>query len=183
MNKNHFDIHRANEPNKKKLKMKWIRTPVAIWGDLSTEFQFTVDACASDKNHLLPRYWTKETDALKQCWDNEVIYCHPMFDINIPKFVEKGCTSKNSTCVYLLPASTQSVYFHTWFWDSEKHSSRNNVEVRFLPKKDKSNHVGYKFLSEDNEEPKMGYIRPLMIVVVNTHNRAQEKRELSLWTD
>ena len=54
MNKNHFDIHRANEPNKKKLKMKWIRTPDAIWGDLSTEFQFTVDACASDKTICYP---------------------------------------------------------------------------------------------------------------------------------
>ena len=68
----------------KLLEMKWIRTPKTIWEKLSKEFNFTVDACASDKNHLLPKYWTKETDALKQNWNNEVIYCHPMYDINIP---------------------------------------------------------------------------------------------------
>ena len=70
--------------NKKNLKMEYIRTPIEIWKQLSKEFNFTVDACASDKNHLLPKYWTKEMDALKQDWNNEIIYCHPMYDIHIP---------------------------------------------------------------------------------------------------
>ena len=35
--------------DKKILKMKWIRTPKEIWSALSKEFNFTVDACASDK--------------------------------------------------------------------------------------------------------------------------------------
>tara|TARA_Y100001963_G_scaffold35959_1_gene50096 strand:- start:2968 stop:3489 length:522 start_codon:yes stop_codon:yes gene_type:complete len=160
------DLYRGDD-KKNKLKMKWVRTPEIIWEQLSKEFDFTVDACASDKNHLLPRYWTKETDALEQSWDNEIIYCHPMFDINIPKFVEKGCMADNSVCVFLLPASTQSVYFHRWFWDDLNHKPQANVEIRFLPKREPSNHLGYKFLSEDNEEPSMGYIRPLMVVVVD----------------
>ena len=33
------------------------------------EFNFTVDACASDKNHLVDKYWTKELDARKQNWN------------------------------------------------------------------------------------------------------------------
>ena len=151
---------------KKNLVMKWVRTPTIIWEQLSNEFYFTVDACASDKNHLLPRYWTKETDALEQCWDNETIYCHPMFDIRIPKFVEKGCTASNSLCVFLLPSSTNSVYFHKWFWDADLHRPKKNVEIRFIPKP-KRHADGWKFCSEDGVEPEMGYLRPLMVVVVN----------------
>ena len=48
----------------KNLEMKWIRTPKSIWDKLSKEFNFTVDACASDKNHLLPKYWTKDNLSL-----------------------------------------------------------------------------------------------------------------------
>ena len=70
----------------KVLLMEWIRTPKIIWYNLSKEFNFTVDACASDKNHLLPKYWTINNSALDQNWDNEIVYCHPMYDIYIPKF-------------------------------------------------------------------------------------------------
>ena len=70
-----------------KLAMKWIRTPKSIWNFLIKEFNFTVDACASDKNHLLSKYWTEKNSALDKNWDNEIVYCHPMYDINIPKFI------------------------------------------------------------------------------------------------
>ena len=72
------------------MKFEWIRTPKDIWESLSKEFPFTLDACASDKNALLNRYWTKKQDALKQSWNDEVIYCHPMYDQNIPKFIKKA---------------------------------------------------------------------------------------------
>ena len=39
------------------LKMKYIRTPKEIWDQLKKEFKFTVDACASDKNHLVDKYF------------------------------------------------------------------------------------------------------------------------------
>ncbi len=140
------------------LKMKWIRTPKIIWEKLSKEFNFTVDACASDKNHLLPKYWTKETDALKQNWDNEIVYCHPMYDINIPKFIKKAINSK-CLSVFLLPASTNASYFHNYLF------KKPNVDIRFL----KRHHTGtgHKFFSDDNEEPKCGYLRPLMVVVID----------------
>ena len=35
-------------------EMKWLRTPKDIWADLTKEFNFTIDCCASDQNHLLP---------------------------------------------------------------------------------------------------------------------------------
>ena len=106
-NPKHFSII----TKEKVLKMEYIRTPKEIWNDLSKEFNFTTDACASHKNHLCSKYWTKEDDALKQDWNDQVIYCHPMYDRYIPKFIKKAVES-NSKCVFLLPSSTNSVYFH-----------------------------------------------------------------------
>jgi site-specific DNA-methyltransferase (adenine-specific) len=143
--------------------MKWIRTPKEIWSVLSKEFNFTVDACASDKNHLVDKYWTKELDARKQNWNGETVYCHPMFDYTIPSFIKKACESK-CTAVFLLPASTKIVYFHTYLWDNKNHKPKNNIEIRFIEKT--KGLYGTKFFSEDNQEPKTGYLRPLMIVVI-----------------
>ena len=142
----------------KMLDMKWIRTPQIIWEDLIKEFNFTLDACASDKNHLLPKYYTIEDDCLTKNWDNDIVYCHPLFDRNIPKFIKKALDSKCIT-VFLLPSSTNATYFHKYLW------KQPNVEIRFL----KRHHTGtgHKFFSDDNEEPKCGYLRPLMVIIIN----------------
>lgn len=145
-----------------KLLMKWIRTPKSIWENLSKEFNFTVDACASDKNHLLPKYWTENNSALDKNWDNEIVYCHPMYDIYIPKFIKKAIESKCIT-VFLLPASTNAEYFHKYLY------KKQNVDIRFLPREKGGN--GYKFFSDDNEDPKTGYLRPLMVVVIDNINK------------
>jgi len=52
--------------------MKWLRTPKDIWADLTKEFNFTIDCCASDQNHLLPRYYTIDNDCLTKDWSKEV---------------------------------------------------------------------------------------------------------------
>ena len=39
-------------------KMKFLRTPVDIWEQLTDEFNFTCDMCASDNNHLVEKYYT-----------------------------------------------------------------------------------------------------------------------------
>ena len=167
MKKNQLNLIAAHNTygKKKLLQMRYIRTPEEIWKDLSKEFNFTVDACASDKNHLLPKYWTIETNALKQDWDNEIVYCHPMYDSKIPRFVEKAMMSKCLT-VFLLPSSTNSLYFHTYFWNKITHKPRENVEVRFLRKAIDEQH-GYRMGTEDGELPDRGYLRPLMVVVVD----------------
>jgi len=150
--------------SKSLLKMKYIRTPKKIWDELNNEFNFTVDACASDNNHLTKKYWTKESNALMQNWDNEIIYCHPMYDRNIPQFIKKADQS-NSLIVFLLPASTNSVYFHTFFWDSSINMPRKGIEVRFLEKP--KGLYGFKFATDTGIEPETGYLRPLMVVVMD----------------
>jgi len=137
--------------------MKYLRTPVEIWKDLIQEFDFTLDACASDQNHLLPKYYTKENSCLDKDWTDEVVYCHPMFDIYIPKFVKKAYESKCTT-VMLLPASTHTKYFHDYCYTNPK------CTYRFLRKPTK----GFRFLNDDgsmDEQSDIGYIKPLMILI------------------
>jgi hypothetical protein len=43
-------------------------TPLAIVQPLINEFGITKDVCASQTNHKLPDYWTKEDDALTKYW-------------------------------------------------------------------------------------------------------------------
>jgi len=143
--------------------MKYLRTPVDIWSKLSKEFNFTLDACASNQNHLLPKYYTIEEDCLKQDWTGETVYLHPLFDMHIGKFVEKAFNSKCTT-VMLLPASTHTRYFHKFIYDKKINHFRQGVEVRFLEKPNK----GFRFLNDDGSDDdvsKIGYIKPLMIVI------------------
>tara|TARA_Y100000401_G_C8319555_1_gene224478 strand:+ start:438 stop:938 length:501 start_codon:yes stop_codon:yes gene_type:complete len=162
----HRNLYSAHNTygKRKTLRMEYIRTPPEIWQPLNKEFNFTVDACASDKNHLLPKYWTKENSALDKDWDGEIVYCHPMYDVNIPKFVAKAFLHKCTT-VFLLPASTNSIYFHTYFWDPIQHKFKDKVQVRFLPVNNRQ--LGYKMATDEGILPDRGYLRPLMIVVVN----------------
>lgn len=43
-------------------------TPQTFFEKLNEEFQFTLDAAASDRNHKCDIYFTKETDGLSQIW-------------------------------------------------------------------------------------------------------------------
>ena len=156
----HYNILKKD----KILKMEYIRTPKEIWNELIKEFKFTVDACASDKNHLVDKYWTKENSALDKNWDNEIVYCHPMYDTKIPKFVAKAFEHKCLT-VFLLPASTNSQYFHKFFWDNKRCKSRSNVQIKFLPVVNRQ--LGYKMATDDGELPERGYLRPLMVIKVD----------------
>ena len=149
--------------------MKYLRTPTDIWEALSTEFSFTLDACASDANHLVDKYYTAENSALDHDWSGDIAYIHPLFDSKIGKFVEKAARTFG-TFVFLLPASTHTKYFHDYFY------KRENVEIRFLKKPLK----GFRFLNDDgtDDDPdKIGYIKPLMIVVMR--NKLDEHLILS----
>ena len=138
---------------------KFVRTPIDIWEALKREFPFTLDACASDSNHLLPKYYTAQNSCLDKNWEGEVVYCHPMFDMHIGNFVKK-CAESNCLSVMLIPSSTHTRYFHKYIY----HNSR--AEIRFLEKPKQ----GFNFGNDDGtvaaiEKGKVGYIKPLMIVI------------------
>ena len=142
--------------------MEYLRTPRDIWEALNKEFKFSVDICASDDNHLVNKYYTKEDSALTKDWSNEVAYIHPLFDQNIGRFVKKAFETKNLTAVFLLPASTHTVYFHNYFYKNP------NCEIRFLKKPKTGFHFGKDDGSKD-DDTKIGYIKPLMVVVMRNN--------------
>jgi DNA (cytosine-5)-methyltransferase 1 len=137
--------------------MKFLRTPSGIWARLKEEFDFSVDVCASHDNHLLPRYYTEAEDGLRQDWTGEVVWCHPMFDGKIGRWVEKASCSRCTT-VLLLPAATHTKYFHEFIY----HNPR--CEVRFLRKPPRGFRFGHDGGQTDDGN-RIGYIRPLMLVV------------------
>ena len=140
--------------------MKYLRTPPKIWNRLKNEYNFTIDLCSSNDNHLIERYYTKEIDALKQDWSNEIAYLHPLFDSKIGKFIKKAYDTKNSLFVMLLPASTHTKYFHEWIYNNP------NCKIEFLRKPKK----GFRFGKDDgsiDSMDKIGYIKALMIVIMD----------------
>ena len=144
---------------------KYVRTPEDIWAELLAEFPFTLDACASDLNHLLPKWYTRDNSCLDKDWTGEVVYCHPMFDMHIQNFVEK-CAKEKCLSVMLIPSSTHTRYFHKYIWDKTTGKTRDRVEIRFLEKPKQGFNFGH---DDGTKEPiakgKVGYIKPLMIVI------------------
>jgi len=141
-------------------KMCYIRTPPELWETLNTEFNFTLDTCASDLNHLCPAYFTKDTDGLKSDWENHTAYVHPLYDKDLPKWVKKCAERTTGTSVMLLPASTHTVYFHKYIWKNPK------CEIRFLPCPHKNGKAGWYMATDEGVvSTSVGYIRPLMVLV------------------
>lgn len=75
---------------------------------LHAEHGFTIDAAASEANALLPRFWTREHDAIAQSWGGERVWCNPPYS-DLEPWVEKAWTEMvDGTCalvVMLLPAN------------------------------------------------------------------------------
>ena len=63
---NDLTVHYSSE------KQDW-ETPQRLFDDLNAEFNFTLDAMASDTNHKVNTYFTQEQDALKQNWGDLIL--------------------------------------------------------------------------------------------------------------
>lgn len=106
------------------------RTPADLFAALHREFAFTVDAAASERNALLPRFWTRESDAFRQDWRGERVFCNPPYGRDagrwIAKFSEAVRGGGAEIVVALLPARTDTRAFHDYLYQ------KPGVELRFL---------------------------------------------------
>lgn len=83
------------------------QTHPGLFGPLHAEFRFTVDACASPANALLPRYWTEAQDCKAQDWARERVWINPPYS-RIPVFVACAWEKADAGCpciFMLLPAN------------------------------------------------------------------------------
>lgn len=100
-------------------------TPRALFEELNKEFNFTLDAASSDLNAKVERHYTKEDDGLSKDWSGETVFLNPPYGRNIKAWIKKAYEeSKNATIVLLIPARTDTSYFHDYILDK--------AEIRFI---------------------------------------------------
>jgi site-specific DNA-methyltransferase (adenine-specific) len=103
-------------------------TPQAFFDELNEEFHFTLDACALPENAKCKLFHTPETNGLVQDWSGHTVFCNPPYGRDIRKWVEKchfeSC-KKETKVVLLIPARTDTSYFHRYIYKKVK-------EMRFI---------------------------------------------------
>lgn len=102
-------------------------TPQNLFDELNQEFNFTLDVCATPENAKCENYYTKEQDGLSMPWIGTV-WCNPPYGRQIGSWVRRAllASTAGATVVMLLPARTDTRWFHDYIY------KRENVEVRFI---------------------------------------------------
>jgi site-specific DNA-methyltransferase (adenine-specific) len=103
-------------------------TPQEFFNELNREFGFTLDPCALPENAKCSKYFTPETDGLAQDWSNHTVFCNPPYGRSIARWVEKcrqESRKSNTKVVLLIPARTDTSYFHKFIY-------KNAKEIRFI---------------------------------------------------
>lgn len=151
-------------------------TPRDLFEELDEEFQFDLDAAASDNNKLCMMYYDEEGDGLVYPWyvpgKIETVWVNPPYGRGITgKWVKKAYEEwqKGTTVVMLLPARTDTKWFHSYIYN------KPGVEIRFIKGRLKFTLNGEP-IRDKNGRP-TGAPFPSMIVIfrdskryVNCHN-------------
>jgi phage N-6-adenine-methyltransferase len=117
-----IDVHFSSKTN------EWA-TPRPLFDELCAEFGFTLDPCATPENAKCRKYFTKEQDGLSQCWCNETVFMNPPYGREIGKWVRKAyeTSQKGATVVCLIPARTDTAYWHDYAMKGEVRFIRGRV--------------------------------------------------------
>lgn len=108
-------------------KIEW-STPQHFFDILNAEFHFTLDPCATHENAKCTKFFTREMDGLQQNWGGDCVFCNPPYGRELALWVRKAYEESmkpNTTVVMLIPARTDTKYFHDFIYHKAK-------EIRFL---------------------------------------------------
>ena len=103
-------------------------TPQDFFDKLNKEFNFTLDPCATPQNAKCKKFYTIKEDGLKQNWQGETVFCNPPYGRAIKDWVRKcyeESKKPNTIVVMLIPARTDTSYFHDYIYKKAK-------EIRFV---------------------------------------------------
>lgn len=102
-------------------------TPQDFFDRMNEEFHFDLDVCALPENAKCGRYYTPEEDGLIQPWDG-VCWCNPPYGRDVADWLDRAerAASEGNTVVMLLPARTDTKWFHEYIYNKDQ------VEIRFL---------------------------------------------------
>lgn len=96
-------------------------TPQDLFDKLNEEFHFAIDAAATPENAKCKKYYTKHQNSLIQKWSGYgAVWCNPPYGRGIIHWVNKAyaVSSTGTTVVMLLPARTDTEWFHEYIWES-----------------------------------------------------------------
>ena len=103
-------------------------TPIDFYNELNKEFNFNLDPCALPANAKCEKFFTPSDDGLSQNWEGYVAFCNPPYGRKIYDWVKKcyeESRKENTQVVMLIPARTDTKYFHEFIYHKAK-------EIRFI---------------------------------------------------
>lgn len=105
-------------------------TPQDFFDELNKEFNFTLDVSATDENAKCQKYFTIKDNGLVQDWANETVWLNPPYGREIGKWIEKAFeeSQKGATVVCLIPARTDTKYFHEYCFKGEVRFIRGRLK-------------------------------------------------------
>jgi phage N-6-adenine-methyltransferase len=88
-------------------------TPPRLFAPEHEFYRFTIDVCATAANRMVPRYFDRELDGLRQSWAGERVWLHPPHG-DVERWVRKaGYEARRGTLVVgLLPVRTGDAWWH-----------------------------------------------------------------------
>lgn len=103
-------------------------TPQNLFDKLNQEFGFDLDACAEGWNHKCDKYFTPDIDGLAQEWSGTV-WMNPPYGHEIKSWIRKAYKESlnGSTVVCLVPARTETAWFHDYCLKGEVRFVRGRI--------------------------------------------------------
>lgn len=95
-------------------------TPQTLFDELDREFSFNLDPCSTHENAKCKKHFTIADDGLSQDWTGTV-FMNPPYGREIGKWVKKAYeeAQKGATVVCLIPARTDTAYWHDYVMRGE----------------------------------------------------------------
>ena len=103
-------------------------TPQDFFEQLDKEFNFNLDPCSTHENAKCEKHFTISENGLDQSWKGYKVFCNPPYGRELKKWVKKcyeESRNKETTVVMLIPARTDTTYFHDYIYNKAK-------EIRFI---------------------------------------------------
>lgn len=103
-------------------------TPQNFYDELDKEFRFNLDPCATKENAKCEKYFTITENGLEKNWGGYTVFCNPPYGRQIKDWVKKASEESkkpNTVVVMLIPARTDTKYFHDYIYHKVK-------EIRFI---------------------------------------------------
>lgn len=95
-------------------------TPQWLFAALHKEFGFTLDPCSDGENAKCEKFYTPRENGLLRDWGNETVFMNPPYS-EVESWMRKayGSAQEGATVVCLVPARTDTAWWHEYAMKSE----------------------------------------------------------------